>query len=87
MCVLKMSSCWYFYIFCCVDGSLYIGIIIDLEWRIWEYNQGKVGVKYMKVCRLVELVYFEVFENCFFVFICEVVVKKMSCREKLVLMK
>ncbi|WP_076417131.1 MULTISPECIES: GIY-YIG nuclease family protein [Colwelliaceae] len=55
-----MSSNWYVYFVRCSDNSLYTGITTDLNRRIDEHNHSnKLGAKYTRVRRPVELVYWE----------------------------
>lgn len=55
-----MSSNWYVYFVRCSDNSLYTGITTDLQRRIDEHNHSnKLGAKYTRVRRPVELVYWE----------------------------
>jgi putative endonuclease len=51
------------YIVECKDWSYYIGIINDLEKRIWEHNIGQDENSYTYSRRPVELKYFEVFTD------------------------
>lgn len=53
------SNCWNIYIVRCADNTLYTGITTDLERRIREHNDGKVGAKYTRPRRPVVLVYWE----------------------------
>ncbi len=41
----------------CADDTLYTGITTDLDRRILEHNEGKIGAKYTKPRRPVSLVY------------------------------
>ena len=52
-------SKWKIYMLRCSDDSLYTGVTTDLERRLEEHNSSKLGAKYTKVRRPVELVYFE----------------------------
>ena len=54
-----MPRCYYLYIMCCSDESLYTGITTDLERRLWEHNHSEKGAKYTRVRRPVCLVYSE----------------------------
>jgi len=55
-----MLSNWYVYFLRCSDNSLYAGITTDLERRLFEHNNSnKLGAKYTRVRRPVELVYSE----------------------------
>ncbi len=51
------------YIIQCADSTLYTGITTDLERRIKEHNNSKLGAKYTKIRRPVKLVYSQEFEN------------------------
>ena len=55
----KISD-WYVYILRCSDNSLYTGITNDLERRLNEHNNLKVGAKYTRARRPVVMVYHEV---------------------------
>ncbi len=55
--------CWYVYILRCSDNSLYTGITNDVERRLDEHNEGKLGAKYTRARRPVKLVYHEAIEN------------------------
>ena len=48
---------WYVYILKCGDGSFYTGITTDLKRRINEHNSSKLGAKFTRGKRPVELVY------------------------------
>lgn len=39
---------YYLYIVTCADRTLYTGITTDVEKRVDEHNQGKVGAKYTR---------------------------------------
>lgn len=77
-----MSSTWYLYIVRCADNSLYTGITTDLERRTNEHNSGKLGAKYTRARRPVELVYHELFGDRSSVSIRESVIKKMTPAQK-----
>jgi len=47
------------YILRCADGTYYTGITNDIEKRLVAHNEGKVGAKYTRGRRPVELVYQE----------------------------
>ena len=51
------------YIVKCVDDSLYTGVTKNLDRRIWQHNNSKLGAKSVKGKRPVSLVYSEVFKN------------------------
>lgn len=48
---------YYLYILKCSDDTLYTGIAVDLQRRLREHNNSKLGSKYTRVRRPVELVY------------------------------
>lgn len=48
---------YYLYILQCADDTLYTGITVDLERRIAEHNGSKLGAKYTKCRRPVELLF------------------------------
>jgi len=52
--------CWFVYMVRCSDNSLYTGIAKDVIRRVNEHNNSnKLGAKYTKARRPVELVYQE----------------------------
>lgn len=53
------SNNWYIYIVKCSDDSLYTGITKDVDKRICQHNEGKLGAKYTKSRRPVVEVYRE----------------------------
>jgi putative endonuclease len=52
---------YFLYILECSDQTLYTGITTNLERRIKEHNNSKLGAKYTKVRRPVKLVYSQQF--------------------------
>ena len=48
---------YYLYILRCADDTLYTGITVDLARRVGEHNSSKLGAKYTKYRRPVELVF------------------------------
>jgi putative endonuclease len=54
---------YYLYILKCADKTLYTGITTDLERRIAEHNENKLGAKYTSSRRPVELVWSKRFKN------------------------
>jgi len=51
---------WQVYMVRCADGSLYTGIALELRRRIEEHNgSDKLGARYTRTRRPVELVYAE----------------------------
>ena len=51
--------CWYIYIVECSDKTLYTGIAKDVHRRLEEHNSSKLGAKYTRARRPVELVFSE----------------------------
>ncbi len=82
-----MSPIWYLYIVRCADNSLYTGITTDLERRTIEHNSSKLGAKYTRARRPVEVVYHEQFEDRSSVSIRESEIKKMTPVQKRLLIK
>ncbi len=80
------------YIVRCVDGTLYTGYARDLETRIKEHNgEGnsrsakKLGAKYTRGRRPVELVYSEKFASRSEALKREAAIKKLSRVKKIIL--
>ena len=76
----------YVYILRCSDDSLYTGWTNNLEKRIKAHSNGK-GAKYTKARLPVELVYFEEFEDKIQAMRREYAIKKLTRKEKLLLIK
>ena len=76
----------YVYILRCSDDSLYTGWTNNLEKRIKAHSIGK-GAKYTKARLPVELVYFEEFEDKIEAMRREYAIKKLTRKEKLLLIK
>ena len=76
----------YVYILRCSDDSLYTGWTNNLEKRIKAHSNGK-GAKYTKARLTVELVYFEEFEDKIEAMRREYAIKKLTRKEKLLLIK
>ena len=73
---------WYLYIVRCADNSLYTGITTDIERRTSEHNSSKLGAKYTRARRPVELVYQELFADRSTVSRRESEIKKMTPAQK-----
>ena len=73
---------WYLYILKCADGTLYTGITTDLSRRVEEHNTSPKAAKYTRVRRPVKMVYSKEFENRSEASKEECFVKKMTRREK-----
>jgi putative endonuclease len=54
-----MEKNWQVYMLKCADGTYYTGISTDVERRVKEHNEAKVGAKYTKARRPVVLVHTE----------------------------
>lgn len=74
---------YFVYILKCNDGTLYTGITSDLKRRINEHNDSKLGAKYTKARRPVELVYSKEFTDRSTAMIEEARIKKLTRSEKL----
>lgn len=75
------------YILKCSDDTLYTGSTIDLTKRLKEHNEQKNGAKYTKARRPVVLVYKEECKTFAQVRAREAEIKRMSRKEKLLLVK
>jgi putative endonuclease len=56
---MSASSIWQVYLLRCNDNSLYAGITTDIERRLHQHNNSKLGAKYTRARRPVNLVYLE----------------------------
>jgi putative endonuclease len=74
---------YYLYILKCADRSLYAGITVDLERRIAEHNDSKLGAKYTRSRRPVKLAYSKKFLTRSMASKEENRIKKLSRLEKL----
>ncbi|MFA7209322.1 MAG: GIY-YIG nuclease family protein [Parcubacteria group bacterium] len=74
---------YYLYMLICRDGTIYTGITVDLERRIAEHNDSKLGAKYTSARRPVRLVYSKKFKNRSAASKEEARVKKMFREKKL----
>ena len=75
------------YILKCADDTLYTGYTIDIERRVLEHNSEKVGAKYTKARRPVEVVYTEAFDSKGDAMRREIEIKKLTRVAKLSLIK
>lgn len=71
------------YILKCADSTLYTGYTTDVERRVEEHNSEKIGAKYTKARRPVELVYTETFNDKGDAMRREIEIKKLSRTQKL----
>lgn len=74
---------YYVYILKCADKTLYTGITTDLTRRAGEHNLSKLGAKYTRSRRPVELVYSKRFKNRSNASKEEARIKKLTRAEKL----
>jgi len=51
--------CWYVYVVKCSDGTFYTGVAKDVARRLDEHNSSRLGAKYTRARRPVELVFSE----------------------------
>ena len=77
---------WFVYILQCSDSSLYTGVTTDLERRVKQHNSGK-GAKYTKTRTPVNLVYHKDGYDRSSALKEECRIKKLSRKEKLILIK
>ncbi len=83
-----MSSEWQIYIVSCSDGSFYTGIAKDVLRRIDEHNQDDLkAARYTRARRPVRLIYKELVATRSEAAKREHEIKKMSRKEKEVLVK
>lgn len=78
---------YYLYILKCADKTLYTGITVDLERRVNEHNSSKLGAKYTKARRPVELIYSKEFRNRITASREEARIKSLTRKEKLEIIK
>ena len=78
---------YFVYILECADKTLYTGFTNNLEKRLIAHNKLKSGAHYTKIRRPVKLKYFERFNNFAKARKRENVVKKLTRKEKLLLIK
>ena len=76
-----MAHC---YLLECSDGSLYVGSTVDLEWRVWEHNEG-LGAKRTATRRPVRLVWCEFYDRVEHAFAREKQIRKWSRAKRLAL--
>jgi len=78
---------WQVYILRCADNTLYTGITNDLDRRINEHNESKLGAKYTRGRGPVQLVYQCEMKDRSAASKEEARIKKLSRQEKLELIK
>lgn len=74
---------YWLYILKCSDDTLYTGITTNLERRVEEHNNSKLGAKYTKGKRPVLLVYYKKFKNRSLATKHELKIKLLSRSQKL----
>lgn len=57
------TSTWWVYLLRCNDNSLYAGVTTDINRRVDEHNNSKLGAKYTRARRPVSLAYLEQADN------------------------
>ena len=78
---------WFVYILNCGDGSLYTGITTDLQRRLDEHNDGKLGARYTRARRPVELLWFERHDSRSNAATREAEIKKLDRQQKIQLIE
>lgn len=78
---------YYLYILQCSDSTLYTGITTDLVRRVQEHNSSKLGAKYTKARRPVELVYSKKFRSKSLALKAEYKIKQLTREEKLIMIQ
>ncbi len=76
---------FFVYILECADKTYYIGCTNNLEKRIKQHNESKLGAHYTKIRRPVTLKYFEKFETLLAARRREIAMKKFPRTKKLTL--
>jgi len=56
---MTTNSAWYVYLLRCNDNSLYAGITTDMNRRLHQHNNTKLGAKYTRAKRPVTLAFIE----------------------------
>lgn len=78
---------YFVYILKCSDESLYTGITTDVERRVREHNNSKLGARYTRARRPVKLIYSKGFTDRSEASKEEARIKKLSKKEKLEIIK
>ncbi len=74
---------YYVYILRCADKTLYCGYTNDIDRRVKEHNECKIGAHYTKTRRPVQLLYSEIFKTKKEAILREIEIKKMTRERKL----
>lgn len=56
---MTTNNTWQVYLLRCSDNSLYTGITTDIQRRLKEHNNSKLGAKYTRARRPVVIAYLE----------------------------
>lgn len=79
-----MNDQWWVYILSCADGTLYIGVTLDVERRLHEHNHSdRLAAKYTRTRRPLELVYSESMPDKSSAYRREMSLKKLTRAKKL----
>lgn len=76
---------WYVYILRCADDSLYTGITTELERRVAEHNNSKLGARYTRARLPVTLIYHETLTSRSLASRREAQIKQLTRQQKLLL--
>ncbi len=79
-------SMWKVYILRCKDDTFYTGVTNNLQRRVKEHNSSKLGAKYTRARRPVELVYYENCDDKINAMQREYAIKQLSKEKKLELL-
>ncbi|EKD29902.1 MAG: excinuclease ABC subunit C protein [uncultured bacterium (gcode 4)] len=79
------QNMYHLYILECADSTLYTGITTDLDRRLAEHNDSKLGARYTSARRPVRLVYSARFENRSLASREEYRIKQLTREEKIAL--
>lgn len=74
---------YFLYILRCADKTLYTGITTDLDRRVIEHNESKLGARYTSARRPVELVFYKEFKDRSAASVEEARIKKLKKSDKL----
>lgn len=79
-----MNDQWWVYMLSCADGTLYIGVTLDVERRLHEHNHSdRLAAKYTRTRRPLELVYSESMPDKSSAYRREMSLKKLTRAKKL----
>lgn len=79
-----MNDQWWVYILSCADGTLYVGVTLDVERRLHEHNHSdRLAAKYTRTRRPLKLVYSESMPDKSSAYRREMSLKKLTRAKKL----